>query len=409
MSFVNGSHRLGVLGNYRTYQKGEDLLDIYPNLRNRADDIRADVLCRGRRDGALSHDGARRRSEPHQPAAMGLSDAGAAGGCLLDRGTGRSVRLDRHADQSTASRGSLPDARRALDRKVYLDADPLRSPSAPDPAVILAVVRGRRAAIRNAVWRRLAGLASPGERATRCCWLMGRTAAGHTGSATSRRLAASADALDSRSARAMGIPRWRRVRIMRRSQPVIAAGLRRLIPSELPLDFIGFSFGGVVGAYFAAFYPELARTADCRGNGRPGYTDAGMSTIAAPARPRRRRAPRRAPRESARPHASSSGERGRSRSAYPRDQWRHAQGSTRCRWCCRTSSWPHCRGSPCSWTPSGASTTARTPILLRPRSGAASLSSEARISSDPGRRALGDVREAGGVQSHGHRAFSAAR
>jgi hypothetical protein len=33
MSFVNGSHRLGVLGNYRTYQQGEDLLDIYPNLR----------------------------------------------------------------------------------------------------------------------------------------------------------------------------------------------------------------------------------------------------------------------------------------------------------------------------------------------------------------------------------------
>jgi len=34
MSFVNGSHRLGVLGNYRTYEDGEDLLDIYPNLRN---------------------------------------------------------------------------------------------------------------------------------------------------------------------------------------------------------------------------------------------------------------------------------------------------------------------------------------------------------------------------------------
>jgi hypothetical protein len=34
MSFVNGSHRLGVFGNYRTYQKGEDLLDIYPDLRN---------------------------------------------------------------------------------------------------------------------------------------------------------------------------------------------------------------------------------------------------------------------------------------------------------------------------------------------------------------------------------------
>lgn len=34
MSFVNGSHRLGVLGNYRTYKSGEDLLDIYPNLRD---------------------------------------------------------------------------------------------------------------------------------------------------------------------------------------------------------------------------------------------------------------------------------------------------------------------------------------------------------------------------------------
>jgi hypothetical protein len=33
MSFVNGSHRLGVFGNYRTYAKGEDLLDIYPDLK----------------------------------------------------------------------------------------------------------------------------------------------------------------------------------------------------------------------------------------------------------------------------------------------------------------------------------------------------------------------------------------
>lgn len=33
MTFVNGSHKLGVLGNYRTYAKGEDLLDIYPDLR----------------------------------------------------------------------------------------------------------------------------------------------------------------------------------------------------------------------------------------------------------------------------------------------------------------------------------------------------------------------------------------
>jgi hypothetical protein len=34
MSFVNGSHRGGVFGNYRTYAKGEDLLDIYPDLRD---------------------------------------------------------------------------------------------------------------------------------------------------------------------------------------------------------------------------------------------------------------------------------------------------------------------------------------------------------------------------------------
>jgi pimeloyl-ACP methyl ester carboxylesterase len=40
---------------------------------------------------------------------------------------------------------------------------------------------------------------------------------------------------------------------------VIAAGLRQLIESELPLDVIGFSFGGVVAAHFAAFYPELVR------------------------------------------------------------------------------------------------------------------------------------------------------
>jgi pimeloyl-ACP methyl ester carboxylesterase len=39
----------------------------------------------------------------------------------------------------------------------------------------------------------------------------------------------------------------------------LASGLRRLIPTERPLDFIGFSFGGVVGAYFAALYPELVR------------------------------------------------------------------------------------------------------------------------------------------------------
>jgi hypothetical protein len=32
MSFVNGSHRFGVYGNYRTYPEGKDLLDIYPEL-----------------------------------------------------------------------------------------------------------------------------------------------------------------------------------------------------------------------------------------------------------------------------------------------------------------------------------------------------------------------------------------
>lgn len=40
---------------------------------------------------------------------------------------------------------------------------------------------------------------------------------------------------------------------------VIAAGLRRLIPSELPLDVIGFSFGGVLAAHLAALHPELVR------------------------------------------------------------------------------------------------------------------------------------------------------
>jgi pimeloyl-ACP methyl ester carboxylesterase len=40
---------------------------------------------------------------------------------------------------------------------------------------------------------------------------------------------------------------------------VLAEGLQRLIPAALPLDVIGFSFGGVVGAYFAALHPELVR------------------------------------------------------------------------------------------------------------------------------------------------------
>jgi pimeloyl-ACP methyl ester carboxylesterase len=51
---------------------------------------------------------------------------------------------------------------------------------------------------------------------------------------------------------------------------VIALGLRRLIPSGLPVDFIGFSFGGVVGAYFAALHPELVRRLILVGTGGLG-------------------------------------------------------------------------------------------------------------------------------------------
>jgi pimeloyl-ACP methyl ester carboxylesterase len=39
----------------------------------------------------------------------------------------------------------------------------------------------------------------------------------------------------------------------------IATGLRRLIAPDLPLDIVGFSFGGVVAAHLAAFHPELVR------------------------------------------------------------------------------------------------------------------------------------------------------
>lgn len=40
---------------------------------------------------------------------------------------------------------------------------------------------------------------------------------------------------------------------------VLASGLRQLIPPGQSLDFIGFSFGGVIGAHFAALNPELVR------------------------------------------------------------------------------------------------------------------------------------------------------
>jgi pimeloyl-ACP methyl ester carboxylesterase len=39
----------------------------------------------------------------------------------------------------------------------------------------------------------------------------------------------------------------------------IAAGLRQLIAPDLPVDIVGFSFGGVAGAHLAAFNPELVR------------------------------------------------------------------------------------------------------------------------------------------------------
>jgi pimeloyl-ACP methyl ester carboxylesterase len=39
----------------------------------------------------------------------------------------------------------------------------------------------------------------------------------------------------------------------------IAAGLRDLVGAELPVDMVGFSFGGVVGAHLAAFYPGILR------------------------------------------------------------------------------------------------------------------------------------------------------
>jgi pimeloyl-ACP methyl ester carboxylesterase len=39
----------------------------------------------------------------------------------------------------------------------------------------------------------------------------------------------------------------------------LAAGLRQLIGPDLPVDIVGFSFGGVATAHLAAFHPELVR------------------------------------------------------------------------------------------------------------------------------------------------------
>lgn len=40
---------------------------------------------------------------------------------------------------------------------------------------------------------------------------------------------------------------------------VIAAGLRELMAPELPVDIVGFSYGGTAAAYLAAYHPELVR------------------------------------------------------------------------------------------------------------------------------------------------------
>jgi len=39
----------------------------------------------------------------------------------------------------------------------------------------------------------------------------------------------------------------------------MAIGLRRLIAPDLPVDIVGFSFGGVASAHMAAFHPKLVR------------------------------------------------------------------------------------------------------------------------------------------------------
>jgi pimeloyl-ACP methyl ester carboxylesterase len=40
---------------------------------------------------------------------------------------------------------------------------------------------------------------------------------------------------------------------------ILADGMRRLIPDELPADIVGFSYGGLLGAYLAALEPAMVR------------------------------------------------------------------------------------------------------------------------------------------------------
>ncbi len=48
---------------------------------------------------------------------------------------------------------------------------------------------------------------------------------------------------------------------------VLAAGVRQLIAPDIPLDVVGFSFGGAAGAYLAVFHPDLVRRVVVVGTG----------------------------------------------------------------------------------------------------------------------------------------------
>lgn len=51
---------------------------------------------------------------------------------------------------------------------------------------------------------------------------------------------------------------------------VLAEGLRRIVPDRLPVDLVGFSFGGISFAYLAALHPGLARRLVLVGTGGLG-------------------------------------------------------------------------------------------------------------------------------------------
>ncbi len=51
---------------------------------------------------------------------------------------------------------------------------------------------------------------------------------------------------------------------------VLAEGLRRIVPDRLPVDLVGFSFGGISFAYLAALHPGLVRRLVLVGTGGLG-------------------------------------------------------------------------------------------------------------------------------------------